>query len=123
MSNIVAWLWGHEHLLEVYAEPASDGTGLPVLGRCVGHGAFPVFNNSGDYTKQPKSPIPLQAAPSFPNGYVQTGDDGSVYASGFAMLTLGATGGQADYYQVNFDGDVATSTRQLLWSDTFPAET
>ena len=119
VSKIVAWLWGHEHLLEVYAAPTVDGTGLPVLGRCVGHGAFPVFNNSGDYTKNPKSPIALQPAPAFPNGYIQTADDGLVYASGFAMLTLGATSGKADYYQVKFDGDIATATSQLLWTDGF----
>jgi predicted phosphodiesterase len=121
VSNIVAWLWGHEHLLEVYAPPAVDGTGLPILGRCVGHAAFPVFNNQGAYTKQPASPIALQPAAGFPNGYVQTSDDGLVYASGFAMLTLGADVGKADYYQVLFDGDVSRASSQLLWSDTFPS--
>ena len=121
VSRIVGWLWGHEHLLEIYAPAGGDGTGLPVLGRCVGNGAFPVFNNTGDYIKQPGSPIALQAASSFPNGYIQTADDGLVYASGFAMLTLGATQGKADYYQVKFDGNVATATSQVLWTDELPA--
>ena len=119
VSNLAAWLWGHEHLLEVYAAPASDGTGLPILGRCVGNGAFPVFNDAGDYTKNPKSPIALQAAPDFASGYVQTADDGLVYASGYAMLTLGAANGKADYYQVTFDGDISKATSQLLWTDVF----
>jgi predicted phosphodiesterase len=117
VSNITVWLWGHEHLLEIYAPPASDGSGLPVLGRCVGHGAFPIFDNSGDYNKQPQSPIPLQTADGFPNGYIQTGVDGQVYASGFAMLTLGAEDGKADYYQVDFTGDINAARRRLLWSD------
>ena len=117
VSNITVWLWGHEHLLEIYAPPASDGSGLPVLGRCVGHGAFPIFDNSGDYNKQPQSPIPLQTAAGFPNGYIQTGVDGQVYASGFAMLTLGAEDGKADYYQVDFTGDINAARRRLLWSD------
>ena len=117
VSKIVAWLWGHEHLLEIYAPPASDGAGLPVLGRCVGNGAFPVFNNTGDYTKNPKSAIPLQAAPGFANGYVQTDSDGLVYASGYAMLTLGATSGRAEYYQVEFDGSVSEARSRLLWTD------
>jgi hypothetical protein len=121
VSKIVAWLWGHEHLFEIYARPSGEGTGLPVLGRCVGHGAFPVFNNSGDYTKNPKSAIALEAAPGFPNGYVQTADNGLVYASGFAMLSLGAPSGKADYYQVKFDGDVGAASSQLLWTDQFPA--
>jgi predicted MPP superfamily phosphohydrolase len=117
VSKIVAWLWGHEHLLEVYAAPAGDGTGLPVLGRCVGNGAFPVFDNTGDYTKNPKSTIPLQEAPGFANGYVQTDNDGLVYASGYAMLTLDATSGRAEYYQVKFDGSVSAASSQLLWTD------
>ncbi len=121
VRNIVAWLWGHEHLLEIYAPPASDGGGLPVLGRCVGHGAFPIFDNSGAYNKQSQSPIPLQAAPSFPSGYVQTVAEGEVYASGFAMLTLGPAQGKADYYQVRFAGDIATATSDLLWSDALAA--
>jgi hypothetical protein len=116
-SHLLAWLWGHEHLLEVYAAPASGG-GLPILGRCVGNGAFPVFNNTGAYTKNPDSPIPLQPAQDFPNGYVQTAADGLVYASGFAVLTLGPVRGKADYYQVLFDGDVSAATSQLLWTDT-----
>ena len=117
VSKIVAWLWGHEHLLEIYAAPASDGAGLPVLGRCVGNGAFPVFNNTGDYTKNPKSAIPLEAAPGFANGYVQTDSDGLVYASGYAMLTLGATSGRAEYYQVEFDGSVSEARSRMLWTD------
>jgi predicted phosphodiesterase len=118
VSKIVAWLWGHEHLLEVYAPPLSAaGTGLPVLGRCVGNGAFPVFNNTGDYTKNPKSAIPLEPAPGFANGYVQTDTDGLVYASGFAMLKLGASSGKAEYYQVKFDGNVSAASSQLLWTD------
>jgi Calcineurin-like phosphoesterase len=37
-SRIVAWFWGHEHLLEVYAVPGATEGQLPVLGRCVGYG-------------------------------------------------------------------------------------
>jgi hypothetical protein len=84
----------------------------------VGHGAFPVFNNKGAYTRQPASSIALQDAPNFPGGYVQTSDDGLVYASGYAMLTLGASIGKADYYQVTFEGDVSAATSRLLWTDT-----
>ena len=100
--------------------PASDGTGLPVLGRCVGHGAFPVFNNSGDYTKQQASPGACKRPPGLPSGYVQTSDDGLVYSSGYAMLTLGELGGKAEYYQVKFDGDISAATSKLLWTDTIP---
>jgi hypothetical protein len=76
-----------------------------------------VFDNTGDYTKNPKSTIPLQEAPGFANGYVQTDNDGLVYASGYAMLTLDATSGRAEYYQVKFDGSVSAASSQLLWTD------
>jgi hypothetical protein len=58
---------------------------------------------------------------AFPNDYVQTGDDGLVYASGYMLLTLGANTGTADYYQVNFTGSVSGASSQLLWSESIPA--
>jgi hypothetical protein len=79
-----------------------------------------VFNNLSDYTPQTQT-IPLEPAPSFPNDYVQTGDDGEVYASGYMLLTLGTDTGTADYYQVTFTGSVSGATSQLLWSETIPA--
>jgi len=120
-SRIVAWFWGHEHLLEVYAVPGATGVQLPVLGRCVGYGAFPIFNNQSLYSPQPSSKISLEPAPAFPNGYVQTGDDGQVYANGYALLTLGTSAATAAYYQVNFSGTSADATSQLLWSEPLAA--
>jgi 3',5'-cyclic AMP phosphodiesterase CpdA len=118
--NIVAWFWGHEHLLEVYSVPNPPSVELVTLGRCIGNSAFPVFNNVGDYIPQTQT-IPLEPASGFPNDYVQTGDDGLVYASGYMLLTLGANTGTADYYQVNFTGSVSGASSQLLWSEAIPA--
>jgi len=122
-DNVVAWFWGHEHLLEVYALPGTQGvnSGLnpPIVGRCIGNSAFPVFNNVGAYTPEPDS-VQLEAAPQFPSGYVQTGDDGLVYASGYALLTLGQSTGTVDYYQVNFSGSIPDATSQLLWTESIP---
>jgi hypothetical protein len=118
--NIVAWFWGHEHLLEVYAVPGAQDVNLPILGRCVGHSAFPVFNNLGDYTPLTQS-VPLESVSTFPNGYVQTGDDGQVYANGYVLLTLGADAGTAEYYEVNFTGSVSGATSTLLWSEPLPS--
>lgn len=114
--NIVAWLWGHEHLLEVYAIPGTPGASLPVLGRCVGNSAFPVFNNQGDYTPVTKD-VALESAPGFPNGYVETGVEDEIYAHGYVMLKLGADQGTATYYQVVNEGSLS----QQLWTDTIPA--
>ena len=107
----------------MYAVPGSSGVQLPVLGRCVGYGAFPIFNNTGAYAPQPASHVPLEPAAKFPNGYVQTGDDGSVYANGYVVLTLGAGIGTVNYYQVNYSGVIADATSQLIWSEPVPAST
>lgn len=116
--NIVAWFWGHEHLLEVYGVPGPS-VDLPVLGRCVGNSAFPVFINDGDYTPKTTS-VSLEPAPGFPQGYVQTGDEDLVYAHGYMLLTLGADAGTAAYYQVNDPGSVSGASSQLLWSESIP---
>jgi 3',5'-cyclic AMP phosphodiesterase CpdA len=114
--NIVAWLWGHEHLLEVYAVPGTQGTNLPVLGRCVGNSAFPVFDNLGDYTPV-TTEVPLESAPTFPHDYVETGCEDEIYAHGYVMLEL-ADQATATYYQVLGKGD---GVSQQLWQETFPA--
>jgi hypothetical protein len=122
--GIAAWLWGHEHVLEVYQVPGP----LPVVGRCVGNGAFPVFTDSAGYTPGTSS-VPLQPATSspdgsipFPQGFVQSQPDDLVWASGYTVLELAPDGtGTASYYQVQFSGDVSAATSQLLWTESIPA--
>lgn len=118
--SIAAWLWGHEHVLQVYQVPGS----LPVLGRCVGNGAFPVFTDSAGYTPGTTS-IPLQPATTspggtirFPNGFVQSQPDDLVWASGYTVLDLGTDGSATlVYYQVQFGGDVSRAASQVLWTE------
>lgn len=129
-ARIVAWLWGHEHVLEVY-EPyrvSEDPRFGPVLGRCVGNGAFPVFTDSSDYAANPDGykPLPAQSSPeggiTFPNDYVQSQADDLVWASGYAVLDLPGEGdATAWYYQVKFYGDVAAAQSELLWKDSIPS--
>ena len=117
--NIAAWLWGHEHVLQVYQVPGT----LPVLGRCVGNGAFPVFTDSSGYTPGTRS-IPLQPATHspdgsirFPNGFVQSQPDDRVWASGYTVLNLGADGSaKVLYYQVQVGND-GSATSQVLWTE------
>ena len=71
----------------------------------------------GDYTKRPKLADCAASGAGFPNGYVQTADDGLVYASGYAVLTLGASGGKAEYYQVNSMATSRVRPSELLWTD------
>ena len=119
-----AWLWGHEHVLGIYQVPGS----LPVLGRCVGNGAIPVFTDTKAYTPQPGgAPLePAQQSPDgkihFPNGFVQTQPEDLVWSSGFALLELAGDGtGTASYWQVRFEGVVSTASSQLLWQEPMPA--
>jgi hypothetical protein len=126
--NIVAWFWGHEHVLQVYEVPGSPGQQstppLPILGRCVGNGAFPVFTDQGYVPGQDTGVAPLQAKQSpsgiaFPQNFVQSQPDDLVWASGYMTLDL-ADGGPATatYYQVMFGGDVKNATSQVLWTET-----
>jgi hypothetical protein len=91
LGEIPAWFWGHEHSLGIY-EPYA---GLE-RGRCIGHGAVPVYA-----TETIHSPVEgLKRPPRIKPG-TQLGLDGSTFAHGFAILTLGGKGNpmQADYYQ------------------------
>jgi predicted phosphodiesterase len=101
-GKIKAWLWGHEHLLEIYG----PNLGLS-KGRCVGNGAFPeLISQTGykllDETKVGSLP-PLLTDPQTGTFYV-TGTTDDVYNHGYAMLELGVNEGTASYYQVPGDG-------------------
>lgn len=128
-GRIVAWFWGHEHVLEVYEPYHPTGSRFaPVLGRCVGNSAFPVFTDSSGYTRDPAgfATLPESSSPGgaipFPNDFVQSQPDDLVWASGYALLDLPATGdATACYYQVQFNGDVSAATSQLLWKEPIPA--
>ncbi|MBB4634625.1 metallophosphoesterase family protein [Longimicrobium terrae] len=131
--NIAAWFWGHEHVLEVYEVPGSPDQKsvppLPILGRCIGNGAFPMFTGES-YTPNPDSNVAtLHATESpsgipFPSNFVQSQADDEVWSSGYMTLDL-ADGGPATatYYQVRFDGNVENATSQVLWAETIPAGT
>jgi hypothetical protein len=86
---IVAWFWGHEHNLCVY-KPYHDLT----RGRCLGHGAIPVFVQDEPYQKLPGLAVPpsIIAAATL----TKTSD---IYAHGFAMIALAPGKATIDYYE------------------------
>jgi hypothetical protein len=88
-GRISAWFWGHEHTLSIYAPFA----GLQ-RGRCLGHGAVPVSILDRIY-----DPVTgLEETPTvLPN--TQLGQQGNVYAHGYAVLTLGKENCSAEYFQ------------------------
>jgi DNA/RNA endonuclease G (NUC1) len=88
-GDIPAWFWGHEHNLCVYESYA----GLK-YGRCIGHGAVPVFSADEPYAVAAGmlNPPPLKPG-------TQIATLGDYYAHGFAILTLNGTSASVEYYQ------------------------
>jgi hypothetical protein len=88
---IVAWFWGHEHNLCIY-QPYSD---FPP-GRCLGHGAIPVFTKDEPYTTLEAIDNPPRIEPG-----TKLDVAGDVMAHGFAIITLGteATRTHVEYFQ------------------------
>jgi 3',5'-cyclic AMP phosphodiesterase CpdA len=86
LPQVTAWLWGHEHSLVIYKRFQN------VLGRCIGHGAFPV-------------PVDLDeaAAADVPIEDVRLDKDrtGGLFLHGYAMVKLDGPAATATYYQYN----------------------
>ena len=81
-GRIAAWFWGHEHALNVY----KPYLGLE-RGRCIGHGAVPVF------TAEPPDNAPAGIInPPELRDEVHLGTDGPVYRHGFTMIQFGTDG-------------------------------
>jgi calcineurin-like phosphoesterase family protein len=103
-GRLAAWFWGHEHNLCIYKPYA----GLDV-GRCIGHGAIPVFASENPYDVPDDLPDPPQLI-----GGTQLASIEDVYAHGYVMLTLGKTGAKVDYFQ-------ETDFSKPFYSETIPA--
>jgi hypothetical protein len=88
-GRIVACFWGHEHNLCIYNSYASVERG-----RCMGHGAVPVFAADGPYDTLTN----LDNPPSIIDG-TELSVQGSVYAHGFAILKLGSGTASAEYFE------------------------
>jgi len=104
-DRVAAWIWGHEHNLEVFQdgyrpvdwpttrEAAEVFKTLP-KGRCAGHSAIPVAIGEGPYVQ--KYPVPL-VRPD-----VKLDITGGWYNHGFQLLELAGAGKPArlSYFQV-----------------------
>jgi hypothetical protein len=89
-QEIVAWFWGHEHMFTVYDEFEELARG-----RCLGNGAIPVPENPDVFS----AIAGLSTIPEFLDKQLPVTPAG-VYAIGFTILTLEASGqGQVEYYQ------------------------
>lgn len=88
-GRIAAWFWGHEHNLCVYAPYAGVEKG-----RCIGHGAVPVYRNDAPYTVLNQLVDPPKFLP------VELAADDHVFMHGFAIVRLKQDGSAtAEYYE------------------------
>jgi hypothetical protein len=102
-AKIPAWFWGHEHNLCIY-EPYE---GLD-SGRCLGHGAIPTFLQPSPY----ESMGDLVNPPKLISGTTLLHNE-SIYANGFALVTLKSNEARADYFQV-LDGQLSKVFSETL---------
>ena len=93
LDDVAAWFWGHEHNMCIY-EPY----GSLRKGRCLGHGAIPVYESAEPYTPSPRMPAPpaLVKADGAPLELTMSSD--GVYGHGYAVLDLDGESAVARYY-------------------------
>ncbi len=113
-GSIVAWLWGHEHLLEVYGTPTSAPARLHSgvssfnwpIGRCIGCGAFPVLFNDGKPYQQRDVPVCLVDDPNATGKPLELGttQDGEAYNHGYVIMDLVGSTANVKYFEVPGDG-------------------
>jgi Calcineurin-like phosphoesterase len=102
-GRVPAWLWGHEHNLCIYKTYA----GL-ACGRCIGHGAIPVFDSETPYAVPANLADPPQLVAD-----TQLPSDNSLFAHGYAMVTLSGATARIDYFQ-------DTNFAQPSYGETLP---
>ena len=97
-GDIAAWFWGHEHNMCVYQPYAPLDKG-----RCIGHGAIPVFLEQDPYKFPSDIPNPPQLVedPNHPGQKLMLAKDDEVYAHGYVIISLDnrSKTAQVDYYQ------------------------
>lgn len=98
LPQTTVWFWGHEHDQVIY-KPWQG-----VLGRCIGHGAYPVgvteIPAAPEFPDVPREPVTLSKGPSF-------------YAHGYALLELNGPSMRVSYYQDSDPENVAMFTETL----------
>jgi len=92
-DRVAAWFWGHEHNLCIYQPYA----GLQ-YGRCIGHGAIPVFEGDGPY----EVPGDLVDPPQLIDQTKLAMTNG-VYAHGYVMIEFNGPVAKVGYFQDSAD--------------------
>ncbi len=99
LPKVTVWFWGHEHNQVIY-KPFQG-----VLGRCIGHGAYPVgiteIPDKPKFPDVPLEPVTLAKGPSF-------------YSHGYLVMDLDGPSASVSYYQDSDPED------HPMWSENFP---
>ena len=90
LPQVTVWFWGHEHNLVIYKRF------LNVLGRCIGHGAFPV---PVDLPTTSFDEVPIE------NVSLARDNTGGLFQHGYVLLNLNGKAAKATYYQYDADSD------------------
>jgi predicted phosphodiesterase len=100
LPNVTVWFWGHEHNQVIY-KPFQG-----VLGRCIGHGAYPV--GIMEIADKPKfAQVPLEN--------VRLTKGASFYSHGYAVMDIDGASAKVSYYQ---DSDAED---HAMFTETFGA--
>ena len=102
LPQVAVWFWGHEHNLVIY------GKYQGVLGRCIGHGGFPV---DVDLVKTQDQSVPVIKTALSP------GQDQALFQHGYVIMDLAGGASAVTYYQ--FDSE--TQDEQVLHTESIPA--
>jgi predicted phosphodiesterase len=98
LPKLAAWIWGHEHNMVIYQKYQG------VLGRCIGHGAFPVSNRStytDNFPDVPLEDVHLDA------------DANDFYRHGYVLMKMNGPSANLQYIQFNAD----TGTENVLFEE------
>ena len=99
LPKLTAWMWGHEHNLVIYEKY------LNVLGRCIGHGAFPVSANQ--LQNPPNAGVPIAKV-------TLAADSDGFYRHGYVIMKIDGPKADLTYYQYNAD----TDSESVLFTET-----
>jgi hypothetical protein len=95
---VTVWFWGHEHNLVIFKKFQN------VLGRCIGHGAFPVGR---DELGAVNPEIPIETAK------LDLDQTGGLFQHGYAMIQLTADKAHITYMQF----DPESGREKLLFEE------
>jgi predicted phosphodiesterase len=109
LSAVTVWFWGHEHTLVVYKRfEVADG--LEILGRCIGHGAFPVGVHEDSDPIEPEIPVEdVHLAEDRKDPFLQ---------HGYVLMKLQNDTAEACYYEY----DAGQKRERMLCKDIWRKE-